>query len=111
MTKIAVIRIAGKHGHRQDTKKTMDMLRIKKKFSCRILEDNPVNKGMVKSVKDQVTWGELDKEMEAKFKDSDVIFLHPPIGGMRPTKKPYKLGGALGYRGEKINDLLKRMLG
>ena len=36
--------------------------------------------------------------------------LHPPKGGWRSTKKPFALGGALGYRGRAINDLVRRMM-
>lgn len=37
--------------------------------------------------------------------------LHPPTKGFRgKIKKGYRMGGELGYRGEKINDLLERMI-
>lgn len=36
--------------------------------------------------------------------------LRAPKGGWRSTKKPFALGGALGYRGAAINDLAKRMV-
>jgi large subunit ribosomal protein L30 len=36
--------------------------------------------------------------------------LKAPKGGWRSTKKPYALGGALGYRGRSINELARRML-
>ncbi|MFH1455547.1 MAG: 50S ribosomal protein L30 [archaeon] len=38
--------------------------------------------------------------------------LHPPIGGYerKGIKKPFSLGGVLGYRKDKINDLIKRMV-
>lgn len=36
--------------------------------------------------------------------------LHPPIKGYEGIKRPYKVGGALGYRGSDINILIKRML-
>jgi large subunit ribosomal protein L30 len=36
--------------------------------------------------------------------------LTPPKGGWRSTKKPYARGGALGYRGAKINELVQRMV-
>ena len=36
--------------------------------------------------------------------------LRAPKGGWRSTKKPFALGGALGYRGRAINDLASRML-
>jgi large subunit ribosomal protein L30 len=39
-----------------------------------------------------------------------VLRLHPPLKGFEGVKKPFSLGGSLGYRGEKINDLLTRML-
>ncbi len=35
--------------------------------------------------------------------------LRAPTGGWRSTKKPYALGGALGYRGRSINELVRRM--
>lgn len=40
-----------------------------------------------------------------------VFRLHPPRGGLKGSKKrSFKEGGALGYRGDKINDLIIRML-
>ncbi len=40
-----------------------------------------------------------------------VFRLHPPKGGLKGSKKrSFKEGGALGYRGEKINELIERML-
>ncbi|MEM0357030.1 MAG: 50S ribosomal protein L30 [Candidatus Bathyarchaeia archaeon] len=47
-----------------------------------------------------------------KLPDVQPYFrLHPPTKGFRgKVKKGYEMGGELGYRGEKINDLLERML-
>jgi len=41
-----------------------------------------------------------------------VFRLKPPTKGFERAgiKKPYSVGGALGYRGEKINELLTRMI-
>jgi large subunit ribosomal protein L30 len=36
--------------------------------------------------------------------------LRAPKGGWRSTKRPFSLGGALGYRGRAINDLVRRMI-
>lgn len=51
---------------------------------------------------------------EASFRDvkgmKTVFRLHPPIKGYEGNKRPYKTGGALGNRGDNINDLIKRML-
>ena len=44
-------------------------------------------------------------DMEPRFK------LHPPSKGYKgKTKKGFKAGGEAGYRGEAINDLVKRMV-
>jgi large subunit ribosomal protein L30 len=40
-----------------------------------------------------------------------VLRLHPPRGGYEGTKRGYRDGGSLGYRGKDINKLLQRMLG
>ena len=39
-----------------------------------------------------------------------VFRLHPPVKGYEGNKRSYRNGGALGYRGEAINDLIARML-
>jgi large subunit ribosomal protein L30 len=40
-----------------------------------------------------------------------VFKLHPPSKGFKgKIKKAYGMGGELGYRGEKINELIKRMI-
>jgi len=38
--------------------------------------------------------------------------LHPPIGGFenKGTKKPFSVGGVLGYRKDKINELILKMI-
>ncbi|ADG13284.1 50S ribosomal protein L30 [Methanocaldococcus infernus] len=52
---------------------------------------------------------------EIKLKDTPlkpVFRLHPPRKGYERggIKKHFNIGGALGYRGEKINELLERMM-
>ncbi len=50
---------------------------------------------------------------EFRFEDFDmkpVFRLHPPRKGYENVKKSFKEGGSLGYRGEKINNLLERMI-
>ncbi len=39
-----------------------------------------------------------------------VLRLHPPIRGYEGIKRSFAEGGALGYRGDKINDLVDRMI-
>lgn len=53
-------------------------------------------------------------ENDCKLKDVEgvkpVIRLHPPVKGYEGNKRSFKNGGALGYRGAAVNDLIKRML-
>jgi len=53
-------------------------------------------------------------ENDYKMRDVEgvnpVFRLHPPVKGYEGNKRSYKNGGALGYRGEAINDLINRML-
>jgi large subunit ribosomal protein L30 len=47
----------------------------------------------------------------ADMTDVKPIFrLSPPRKGYEGNKKSYQNGGALGYRGKDINDLIQRML-
>lgn len=39
-----------------------------------------------------------------------VFRMHPPVKGFEGNKRSYQNGGALGYRGAAINDLINRML-
>ena len=118
MSKLAVILIRGRIGFHYDVKHTLDLLKLQKKHTCVIIEDNASNKGMLQKVKDAVTWGAIDdatlKELQEKrgTEGSNVYHLQSPKGGFerKGIKKPFNLGGALGNRKEKINDLIKNML-
>jgi large subunit ribosomal protein L30 len=39
-----------------------------------------------------------------------VFRLHPPSKGYEATKRPFRMGGSLGYRGGAINELISRMI-
>ncbi|MGC9517385.1 MAG: 50S ribosomal protein L30 [Methanomicrobiales archaeon] len=52
-------------------------------------------------------------ESKAELEDGNIkpVFrLHPPRKGYENTKKSFKEGGSIGYRGETIQDLLKKMI-
>jgi large subunit ribosomal protein L30 len=51
----------------------------------------------------EVNWSKLDDTVR-------VFRLHPPRKGYEGIKRSYKVGGALGDRGEDINVLLQRMM-
>ena len=123
--KILAIRLRGTRGIKTGIADTMTMLKLHRKFFCSLIKNTPETKGMLLKVKDYITWGEvtdeLAKELVEKRSEKDpkdpkkikkFFRLHPPRGGMRKKglKAGYNQGGDLGYRGEKINDILKRML-
>lgn len=137
--RLAVIRVRGINSVRGDIQDTLASLRLYRKNFCVVLSDSPAMRGMLQKAKDYITWGEVDdktfmllvekrgehyggrtdgyhsrKFMEIKGKKLKPYFrLHPPIGGFerKGIKKAVSIGGALGYRGEKINKLIQRMVG
>jgi large subunit ribosomal protein L30 len=58
----AAIRIRGWAKTRKETNDTLDMLKLKRNNNCVLLPETPQYKGMLKKVKDYVTFGEIDKE-------------------------------------------------
>ena len=156
MNKIIIVRISGKQGLTEKIKSTFKLLRLYSKYNCIIAPNKPQYLGMIKKVKDFITWGEVDEKtcklllekrgklpgninltesylkektklsidefikefMQGKKEFKDIpglkLFfrLHPPRGGFerKGTKQPYSTGGVLGYRKEKINELVQKMI-
>ena len=125
MKKIAIVRIRGKIRVSGKIIDTLDMLRLYRQNYCVVFEKTPSVVGMLRTVKDYVTWGEIDDETiklilekrgephpEDKKKLKSYFRLSPPKGGFerKGIKKSYREGGALGYRGAKIKDLILRMI-
>ncbi|MBD3354645.1 50S ribosomal protein L30 [Candidatus Woesearchaeota archaeon] len=116
--KIAVVRIRGSVKVKKETKDTLHMMNLYKQNNCVVLYASPSNIGMLKKVQGFVTWGEIDEQTlkllkeKREKKDSKIFRLHPPRKGFerKGIKLPFKVGGALGYRGEKINELIKKMI-
>ncbi len=112
----AVIRIRGTGRIPKSVVDTLNILGLSKTHSCAMLEKNPVTLGMLRKVKDYVTWGEIKpelvKQLEEKRGKGKSFSLAPPKGGSskRGIRAGFRQGGELGYRGEKINELLERMI-
>lgn len=130
------------------------MLRLTKNNHAVLIDNRPSFVGMIDTVRDYVTYGELSEESvfslikergrllgNKKLTDeyaqkvghksletlaaaisscqveywklpgiNPVFRLHPPTKGFKgKVKKGYGAGGELGYRGEAMNQLLKRM--
>lgn len=155
---LVAIRLRGMPRADPDVKFTLKLLRLPRKHSAMIFHEAPSINGMLKKVKDLITWGEATEEsiylllskrgrtvgdlkltdevVRRKFGYSSIkelakaIFngeisirklwkmnlklpfrLSPPSKGFKGSiKTQFKIGGELGYRGEKINELLARMV-
>jgi len=140
---IAAIRVRGKVNRPEEIENTLTRLRLRRKNVCVLLPEKPEVIGMLKKVKDVVTWGEIDKktleelvtkrgrlegnkqipkdqiqkiiEKLEKGEQTEIkpfFRLNPPRKGFerKGIKHSFKEGGALGYRREKINDLIRKML-
>jgi len=109
---IAIIRIKGKVKVKKDIESTLERLRLRKKFSCVVLEESKELGGMIKKVENFVSYGAINektlKELkEKRDKGKKYFALHPPRGGIN-TKERFPRG-VLG-KNDKINELIMRML-
>lgn len=130
--KLAVVLVRGMVKVVKPVKETLMMLNLHRKNHGVVVDNTPTYKGMLLKVKDYVTWGEIDdvtfaelvqkrgellqgrgKALEVNGKKYKRYFaLNPPRKGFgrNGIKRSFTIGGALGDRGEKMNDLVKRML-
>ncbi len=131
---VAVVRVRGRIGVRRTINETLSRLNLDRVNCLALVFGTPSNLGMIKKCTDSVTFGEINSEVLGRLlkrkgakatkeeidglisgekKAKEVlklpIRLKPPRHGFESTKLSYTSGGAVGYRGEAINDLLKRM--
>lgn len=152
---IAVVRIRGTIRAPKQVRETFQMLHLTRNNHAVLIDNRPSYLGMLKTVQNFITWGEVSKEIvnmlimergrlagnkklteeytqKAGYRSleelAEAVFsclveysklpsvhpvfnLHPPTKGYKgKIKKGYGVGGELGYRGEKINELIKRMI-
>jgi len=113
--KLAVVRVRGLVHIRHDFEYALRMLSLIKRNHCVVVEDSPSINGTLEKVKHFVTWGPVNEQTLAALKKrggEKVFALSPPRKGYgrKGIKIQFKVGGALGDRGEKINDLVMRMV-
>ncbi|MBI5884936.1 50S ribosomal protein L30 [archaeon] len=153
---LAVVRVRGSIGISPATRKTFELLKLKRANNCVLLQETTEARKMADKVKDYIAFGtineatlarllekrgrkagdrrvalddlkkiglnsfnELAKSLaEGKLKINEmnliktVFRLKPPSKGFerKGIKKDFAIGGALGFRGEAINELLQRMI-
>jgi len=124
--KIAIIRVRGLTKIKGEIADTLNMLRLYRKNFCVIVPSTPAYLGMINKAKDYITWGKIDDETEKLLfekrgektkEEGKEVFkkffrLSPPIKGFgrKGIKLPFSVGGGLGDRAEKINDIIRRMV-
>ena len=137
---ICVIRIHGRVGLNKDVVETLHRLRLRKKYACIVLNPTKEQMGMIKKVRNQVAFGEINKQTFEKLIESrgqlidksKKIDAKKIIDGLEKNTKydelnlraffrlhPARKGmntkfhfpkGVLGDNKDKINDLVERML-
>ena len=114
---IAIIRIKGEVGLKGDIAETFNRLRLRKKYSCIVLEKPTAEQlGMLKKVRNFVAYGEIDEATHKELvkarggKTKNFFRLHPPRKGIDSKKHFGVHKGVLGDNKDKINDLIRRML-
>ncbi|MCH8519212.1 MAG: 50S ribosomal protein L30 [Nanoarchaeota archaeon] len=63
MAKIAIVQIRGTVRTHPDVRKTLELLRLKQKHACVVVDDNEVSRGMIKKIKDYVTYGNISEDL------------------------------------------------
>lgn len=138
----AIVRVRGSIHARHDLVQTLHELRLNRPNHVAIVPESPSYKGMADKVQGYVTWGPVTEEtvsllLKERMEEVQgtppspetgkkapvppgvgngirMFRLKPPRGGWRSTKKPYSLGGALGFRPAqaKVNmdAVIRRML-
>ena len=115
---IAVIRIKSTPMISVKVDDALNFIRLHKKFYCSVLNPSPQVMGTLHKIKSFVAWGEIDSETLKLLKDKreekgrPFFRMHPPRGGFerKGIKVPFSRGGAYGYRGKEINELIRRMI-
>ncbi len=129
---LAVVRVRGTNNVRESIGHTLERLNLKQVNNLSLVQGTESNMGMIRKCNSYITYGEvqqdvLEKLLERKgIKASAAelmggkkrikelvdlpIHMHPPKRGYRNIKAGFNAKGDLGYRGEKINELLKRMM-
>lgn len=119
---IAVIRIKGMVGINKQVSETLYRLRLRRKYATIVIEKpSEAQIKMLKNLRDFIAFGEINEDTYKKLKEKRGIKdkdgklkpffrLHPPRGGIDSKKHFGVKKGVLGDNGEKINDLILRML-
>ncbi len=107
-----IILVRGLRNVRRPLKDPLKQFGLTRNFHAALLPENDQVKQKLRTVLTLVAFGPATdatiKALQAKGKAP--YRLHSPKGGFGGVKAPFKLGGAYGNWGEKINDLVQKMM-
>jgi ribosomal protein L30/L7E len=112
MVQLLAIRLRGEVGVKKEIEDTMQMLGLKRRYSATLIEQNDNTMGMIRKIESFIAWGEVSTDTIAALKErakQKGFGLKPPVGGLRAIKLVWPKGD-LGYRGDAVNELAKRMI-
>ncbi|MDP7520924.1 MAG: uL30 family ribosomal protein [Candidatus Pacearchaeota archaeon] len=137
---IAIIRIRGQVGLKKEIIETLNRLRLRRKYTCVVINPKKEQLGMIRKLKDFIAYGEIKKEVFEKLIEArgQLIDKSKKINGkevveglkkgksyeelnlkpffrLHPPRKGIKSKfhfpkGVLGNNKDKINELMERML-
>lgn len=105
---LAAVRLKGNVGKARALRTALAALGMKTANRATILPNTPQIKGMLESCSPLITWGEVDDSFGKLYGTNKAFSLTPPKGGFKSFHYLYPKGD-LGYRGEKIKELIERM--
>ncbi len=134
-----VVRITGQVDNNAKVNETLSRMRLRRKYSCVLINETPENMGMIKSVRNFVAYGDVDEKIlkeliqkRGKSEDGTKIDIDKVVknilenksmkeSGIKPffrlhpplkgiNSKQHFPRGVLGDHKEKIKDLIRRML-
>lgn len=108
---LAAIRLRGHNKMNKGVEDTLVMLGLRSVNTLALLPDTGIIRGMLKKTESYITWGKASEEVLDKLrkKGNETTFrLRPPEHGFSSLRRPFPKGD-LGFRGDNINDLIKRM--
>lgn len=137
---IAIIRIAGIVNRTEEIEQTLSRLRLRRKYTCTLVDETPEMLGMIKKVRSFTAYGTIDEKMLAEIiekrgqaidktkkidakKTAEIILKNKsfeetnikPFFRLHPPRKGINSKqhfpkGVLGSHKEKISELIRRML-
>tara|TARA_Y100000031_G_C7989772_1_gene278622 strand:+ start:139 stop:603 length:465 start_codon:yes stop_codon:yes gene_type:complete len=102
--KIGIVLVRGLVGVREDIKLTLKLLRLDRVNQAVVIENNVINQGMLKKIKDYVTWGMITDETYSSLVEARGEEF---LGRTEDSKKKYSYKGFFDFNGKKYKKVFR----